>query len=145
MPKFPVARFHALTGPPELFERVRFKMRDVRVLKTHARHVEERAYERGAPLDRLQNFDPDRWRLMTAEVRTDKGKFVNTAWSVDVDGQEWWVVIGFDATMKTVIRAAHGKQGLGSDIVRSGVLYDFVASVNCELMREDADSAPIGD
>jgi hypothetical protein len=40
MPKFPVARFHALTGPPELFDRVRFKMRDVRLLKTHARHVQ---------------------------------------------------------------------------------------------------------
>ena len=145
MVKFAVARFHALTGPPELFERVRFKMRDVRVLKTHARHVQDRSYQRDAPLDRLQNFEPDRWRLITAEVRTDKGKFVNSAWSVDIDGQEWWVVIGFDATMKTVIRAAHGKRALGSDIVRSGVLYDFVASVNGELMREDADSAPTRD
>lgn len=141
MPKFPVARFHALTGPPELFERVRFKMRDVRALKTHARHVEERAYERDAPLDQLQNFDPNRWRLMTAEVRTDKGKFVNTAWSVEIDGQEWWVVIGFDATMKTVIRAARGKLALGAEIVRSGELYDFVARVNRRLMLEDARSA----
>ena len=140
MPRFPVARFHASTGPPELFERVRFKMRDVRALKTHARHVEERGYERDAPLDQLQNFDPNYWRLMTAEVRTDKGKFVNTAWSVDINGQEWWVVIGFDATMKTVIRAARGKQALGAEIVRSGDLYEFVASVNRQLMFEDGGS-----
>ena len=137
MPKFVTARFHALTGPPELFERVRFKMLDVRVLKTHARHVQDRSYERDAPLDILQRFDPDRWRLMTAEVRTDKGKFVNSAWSVNVDGQEWWVVIGFDATIKTVIRASRWKLALGADIVRSGKLYDFVASVNRQLMLDD--------
>jgi hypothetical protein len=140
MPRFQTARFHDLTGPPELFGRVRFKMQDVRVLKTHARHVQDRSYERGAPLDRLRNFDPERWRLMTAEVRTDKGKFVNTAWSVDVDGQEWWVVIGFDATMKTVIRANRGKLALGSDIVRAGQLYEFVANVNAQLMIDDVGS-----
>jgi hypothetical protein len=75
MPKFPVARFHALTGPPELFERVRFKIADVRVLKTHARHVEERGYERDAPLDRLQIFDPNRWRLM---ARASVGRWLGT-------------------------------------------------------------------
>lgn len=90
MPKFAVARFHLLTGPQELFERVRFQMRDVRLLKTHAPHVRDRGYERGPPIDRLQDFDADHWRLMTAEVRTDKSKFVNSAWSVDVDGQAWW-------------------------------------------------------
>ncbi len=137
MPKFKTARFNALTGPPELFERVRFKMQDVRVLKTNARHVQDRSYERDAPLERLQGFDPVRWRLMTVEVRIDKGKFVSSAWSVDVDDQEWWVVIGFDATMKTVIRAARGKRALGSDIVRSGVLYDFVAGMNRQLMLDD--------
>jgi hypothetical protein len=73
MPRFPVARFHVSTGPTALFERVRFKMRDVRVLKAHAGHVQDRAYEREARLDRLRNFDPDHWRLMTAEARTDEG------------------------------------------------------------------------
>jgi hypothetical protein len=138
MPRFRVARFHVSTGPSALFERVRFKMRDVRDLKTHPRHVQDRAYERDAPLHRLQTFDPDRWRLMTAEVRTDKGKFVNTAWSVDIDGEEWWVVIGFEATMKTVIRASPGKRGLGDGILRSGELYDFVARVNTQLMADEA-------
>lgn len=87
-----------------------------------------RSYERGAHLEALQHFDQDRWRLMTAEVRADKGRFVNTAWSVDVDDQEWWVIIGFNSTMKTVIRAARRKLALGPGIVRSGELYDFVAS-----------------
>jgi hypothetical protein len=135
-----MARFHVLTGPGELSERVCFKMQDVRVLKTHARHVQDRSYERGAPLDRLQNFDSDRWRLITAEMRTDKGKFVNTAWSVDLNGQERWVVIGFDATMKTVIRAKPGKSGLGPDIVRAGQLYEFVANVSAQLMVDDVGS-----
>lgn len=59
--------------------------------------------------------------------------------SEDVDGQKWWVVIGFDATMKT-IRAARGKLALGPDIVRSGELYEFVASVNTQLMIDDPGS-----
>src|SRR5947199_6871388 len=133
MPRFLGARFHVSTGPPVLFERVRLKMRDVRVLKTHAGHVQDRAYERDAPLDRLRDFDPDRWRLMTAEVRTDKGKFVNSAWVVDVDDQEWWVVIGFDATMKTEIRPAPGELALGADIVRPGQRWDLPAAVNRQL------------
>jgi hypothetical protein len=137
MPRFPVARFHVSTGPSALFERVRFKMRDVRVLKAHAGHVQDRAYERDAPLDQLRDFDPDRWQLMTAEVRMDKGKFVSSAWAVDLDDQEWWVVIGFDATIKTVIPAARGKVALGADIVRTGDLYEFVARVNRQLMLED--------
>lgn len=77
---------------------------------------------------------------MTAEVRTDEGKFVNTAWSVEIDGQKWWVVVGFDATIKTVIRAARGKLAVGPDVIRSGELYDFVASVNAQLMVDDAGS-----
>ncbi len=55
--------------------------------------------------------------------------------------QEWWIVIGFDATMKTVIRAAQGKLALGADVVRSVELYDFVATVNRQLMLEDAGSS----
>ena len=137
MPRFQVKRFHVSAGPPVLFERIRFKMRDQRVLKTHADHVQDRAYERDAPLGQLRDFNPDRWRLMTAEVRTDTGKFVSSAWAVDVDGQEWWVVIGFEATVKTVIKAARGKLALGPDIVRSGDFYNFVESVNTALMLAD--------
>jgi len=40
------------------------------------------------------------------------------------------VVIGFDATMKTVYPRRTGKTALGADIVRCRELHDFVASVN---------------
>lgn len=62
---------------------------------------------------------------------------------MNVDRQEWWVVIGFDATMKTVIRAGRGKLALGPDIVRSGEFYEFVASVNAQLMLDDAGSGQL--
>ena len=76
---------------------------------------------------------------MTAEVRTDKGKFVSTAWSVIVNGRNWWVVIGWDGALKTVINADRPKLGLGTDIVLDGPLYEMVAKVNRELM--DAEPA----
>jgi hypothetical protein len=139
-PRFPTARFHVTTGPASLFGRVHFKMRGRYQLKTHPAHVQERAVERDAPMDRLTDFDSSVWRLMTAEVRTDKGRFVNTSWSVDVAGTTWWVVIGFDQTMKTVIRASEEKLGLGDGIVRSGPLYAKVAMVNRDLMA--AESTP---
>lgn len=81
---------------------------------------------------------------MTAEERTDKSKFVNTAWGVDVGGQEWWVVIGFESTMKTVIRASSGKLALGAEIVRSGELYECLGRVNRALTLEDADAHSSG-
>jgi len=143
MVRFPVARFHAMTGPPELFERVRFKMRDVRILERPMLATFRTAATSETLLSTAYGTStPDQWRLLTAEVRTDKGKFVNSAWSVDVDGQEWWVVIGFDATMKTVIRAARGKLALGADIVRCRELHDFVASVNRQLMLDEVGVAP---
>jgi hypothetical protein len=73
---------------------------------------------------------------MTALVRTDKAKFVSTAWSMNVEGQD--CVIGFDATVKTVIRAARGKLALGEEIVRLRSVY-IVASVNAQLMQMISD------
>lgn len=136
MPRFPVARFHVQSGPPELFERVRFKMRVPRTLKTHSAHVQSRSEERSAPLELLKRFDPSEWRLMTADVRTDKGKFVSTAWMVEAGGSHWWVAIGLEETITTVIRIDRGKTAFGPDIVRSGPVYDFVAEVNRQLMKE---------
>ena len=117
-PRFETARFHVETGPSSLFERVRFKMVGRYQLKAHPVHVRDRALERDAPMERMAAFDSEAWMLMTAEVRTDKGKFVSTSWAVDVDGTTWWVVVGFDQTMKTVIRAGQAKRGLGDGIVR---------------------------
>ena len=140
-PRFETARFHVATGPEALFKRVRFKMQGRYELKVHPRHVQERAYDRQAPIEQLCQFDSERWMLRTAEVRVDKGKFVNTAWEVDVNGETWWVVIGFERTMKTVIRARQSKLGLGPTIVRTGPLFEFVALVNQKLMEEEVGSA----
>jgi hypothetical protein len=118
-----------------------FKMQGQYDLLVHPRHVQERAFDREAPLQLLRRFDSDRWQLRTAEVRTDKGKFVNTAWEVEVDGSLWWVVIGFDKTMKTVIRTSRFKRGLGQRIVRGGPLFDFVEQVNRTLMEEEVGQA----
>jgi len=44
-------------------------------LKTHARTFRTAATARRSSRP-LTGLDPDQWRLLTAEVRTDKGKFV---------------------------------------------------------------------
>ncbi|MFC7028535.1 hypothetical protein ACFQH8_16120 [Halomicroarcula sp. GCM10025710] len=66
--------------------------------------------------------------MKTAEVRTDKGLFVNAAWACQVEGRDWWVVIGYNDTAVTVIET--DKEGLGPNIVTEGELYDYVDEVN---------------
>ena len=105
-------------------------------LNVHPRHVQRRAFDRSAPLGRLRQFDSEQWTINTAEVRADKEQCVNTAWEVDVSGVTWWVVTGFDRTMKTVIRAEPFKGGLGQQIVRGGPVFDYVEGVNRTLMGE---------
>ena len=73
-------RFHVSSGPNSLFERVRYKFRDPRVLKFNAQHFVDRAVERAAPTTAFGHFDAREWELMTVEVRADTGKFVSTAW-----------------------------------------------------------------
>jgi hypothetical protein len=89
---------------------------------------------RHAPTDRLVEFDPDAWELVSADVRTDTGKWVKSTWSVDVDGRRWWVVIGLGSTVVTVIDVAPERVGLGDGIITEGPLYEFVAGVNAKLM-----------
>lgn len=131
--RFAKARFHVETGPEPLFDRVRCIMRGRRELRVHAGHLRQRAYDRDAPLDMIESFDPGEWELMTAEVRADSGKFVNSAWRRTVDGACWWIVIGLHDTLETVIHAGR-KKGLGESIVRGGELYQFVERVNRDLM-----------
>lgn len=99
--RFEKARFHVSSGPAALFERVRFKMATRRELKLHAAHFKFRARERATPRLRLKDFDPRVWELVSAEVRTDTGKFVNSAWDVNVGRQRWRVVIGLHDTVET--------------------------------------------
>jgi hypothetical protein len=135
MIRFETARFHVRSGPSELFERVRQKMAGRRALRLHAAHFAERSAERSAPRDQLAAFDSDVWELMTAEVRTDTAKFVNSGWRLRIDGHIWWVVIGLHDTIETAYPGT--KQGDGPDIVTTGPMFDRVRAVNAQLLRQE--------
>jgi hypothetical protein len=134
--RFQKARFHVATGPRSLFDRVRFKMKGRRKLRLHAPHLANRASERDSPLESIAAFDADEWELVTVEVRTDTGKFVNSAWTREIEGRRWWIVIGLHDTVETVIDT--DKRGLGDSIATTGELFDRVERVNRELMVQDA-------
>ena len=133
-PTFETARFHIKTGPSSLFERINFKLKDVTFLKVHANHFVERMIERDAPIKSLINFDINTWRLVNAEIRTDSGKFVSTAWEIFVNDKYWRVVIGFENTIQTVINIDSYSNHVGIKIITEGKLYDYVKKVNSDLM-----------
>jgi len=79
-------------------------------------------------------FDANTWELKTAEVRTDRGKFVNSTWEKIVDGHHYQVTIGMGNYVKTIVdRTTSGMD----KCVRTGELYDFVELVNAQLMAEE--------
>lgn len=89
-PKWNVARFHVEFGPDSLFERIRFKMRSVTELKLHGTHFRLRESERRIPrevIEALENFKSDLWNVVSAEVRTDSGKFVSSTWCRNFGGK----------------------------------------------------------
>ncbi|MFF7214933.1 hypothetical protein ACFZAU_31055 [Streptomyces sp. NPDC008238] len=133
-PRFDTARFHVATGPAALFARVRHVLREPARLTARGPHVTERLERRGAPVEALLAFAPASWEPVSAEVRTDTGKWVKATWRVRLAGQDWWAVIGFGDTLVTVVDVAPHRQGLGDDIVREGPLYERVAAVNEALM-----------
>jgi hypothetical protein len=137
--RFTKVRFHVATGPESLFRRIRFKMREPTRLQIHGNHFQERSIKYGAPFELIRNFDPNRWELMMAEVRTDSGKFVSSTWKVSDIENEWWIVIGFRDTIETVYPGDDSKTGLGDQIVKSGLVYDYVNHVNSGLMRQTQD------
>ena len=58
-------------------------MKDVQKLYLDGTHFKKRTAEREIPpevLEMLKDFDSSRWVLKTAEVRKDRGKFVNSTW-----------------------------------------------------------------
>lgn len=134
--RFEKARFHVISGPQSLFDRVRFKMKGKRTLRVHASHLATRAAERDAPLDEIANFDASEWELVTVEVRADTGKFVNSAWKREIKGRWWWVVIGLGDIIETVIET--DKRGIGDSIVTTDRLFDLVEKNNRDLMRVEA-------
>ena len=139
--KYKKIRFNAEFGPPSLFERVRFKMHDVTELYMNGEHFKVRLSERNIPdavIERLRHFNIDEWTLRTAEVREDRGKFVDSTWEVEQDGMRYWVSIGIGNYITTiVIKDSSGVE----KCVRGGDYYDFVEQVNRDLM--DADTANV--
>jgi len=115
-------------------------MRGKRTLRVHGSHLATRAADRDAPLAVIAAFDACEWQLVTVEVRSDTGKFVNSAWKREINGQWWWVVVGLGDTIETVIDT--DKCGLGEYIVTTGTLYELVERVNRELMIAEGDSQP---
>ncbi|WP_404816537.1 hypothetical protein [Streptomyces thermolineatus] len=138
MPVHDTARFHVASGPESLFARVRQVMDEPRELKVHAPHLRRRAAERGAPLERLDRFDPGTWELVMAEVRRDTGRFVSTTWRVVVGGGHWWVVVGLHDTIVTVIDVEEWRRGFGDRIVRDGELFERVGRLNAGLVAAAA-------
>jgi hypothetical protein len=137
-PRFETARFHKETGPVSLFARVRHLMREPVALKAHGPHVTERLRQRNAPVHEVTHFDPVDWDLVSAEVRTDTGKWVASTWRVRADARDWWVVVGLGGALVTVIDVEPGRRRRGEAIVTEGPLYEFVDAVNAGLMRAEA-------
>ncbi len=130
-------RFHVDFGPSSLFERVRYKMKDVHKLYMDGKHFNKRVSERDIPADviiKLQDFDCCEWVLKTAEVRKDRGKFINSTWEVLCNGNPYWVTIGVGNYITTIV--LRDSSGMNK-CIRNGEYYDYVESVNRKLMDED--------
>lgn len=131
------ARFNVEFGPPSLFERVVFKMKDVHHLYLKGEHFSIRNNERNIPkyvFDKLEKFDISEWRLVTASIRTDRGKFVDSTWEMIYDNMRYWVTIGIGDYVKTIVV----KETSGVEkCTKSGELYNFVERVNRELMEQE--------
>lgn len=133
-------RFSVEFGPASLFERVYFKMRDVHSLKAHGHHYMVRISERHIPGEVLQaitDFKIKDWRLVTAEVRKDRGKFYNSTWEYQFDGKRYWLTIGLGNVIETIVEK--NSSGI-KKCIQSGEIYDFVDDVNRKLMLEEAKS-----
>lgn len=134
-----LVRFHVEFGPPSLFERVQFIMKGEHELNLNGAHYQMRVEQRQIPdgvLKELQHFDSTEWKVKTAEVRRDRGKFYNSTWQKEIDGVRYWVTIGMNNIMTIVIKNSSGIE----KCVKDGEFYDFVETVNRQLM--DAEKEP---
>lgn len=132
-----VERFHVASGPESLFQRVQQVFDSPRRLKLHAPHLVTRAGQRAAPLEALETFNAADWELMLVEARTDTGKFVSTTWRRKLQGEYWWVVIGFHDTVRTVYPTDATKRAHGDAIVTDGPVWHHVQAVNRRLLQVD--------
>lgn len=138
--RFLKARFHKDFGPASLFERVLFKMQNVHMVKRTSEHFKVRFESRHIPdivLKKIDSFNVNEWNLVTCEVRCDSGKFVNSTWEYICENDRYWLTIGFGNVAETIVK----KQGLGkTNIITSGILFDFVDKVNSLLMENEVSS-----
>jgi hypothetical protein len=132
-----VARFHVDSGPESVFERVRQAFAEPVQLQLHGRHFAERVEHVDAPLDALDPFDPAHWDLVLVEARTDTGKFVSTTWRRRFGTQDWWLVVGFNDTVRTFYRGDAGKRAKGRRVVTGGPVWQLVDKVNRQLVSDD--------
>lgn len=85
-------------------------------------------------IDYIKIYDTNEWKLVTVEVINDKGKFINSTWEKVMDALKYWITIGFNNTIQTiVIKESYGKD----KCITSGALFDYVSSVNRELMESE--------
>jgi hypothetical protein len=135
--RFKKVRFHAQFGPESLFERVKYKMKDVTQLYLDGEHFQKRACERDIPdsiIKRLLHFDINEWKVVTASVRSDSGKFIDSTWEISINGIRYWVTIGLGSFIVTIVK----KDCSGvENCIRSGEFFDFVEQVNRKLMEKD--------
>lgn len=134
--KFDTARFHVRFGPDSLFSRICFKMKEVNNLQLSIPHFQQRVLERDIPENvvfEIENFDSSQWNVVSAEVRTDTGKFVSSSWTKEIDGRCISITIGLGNRVVTV----YEKDSSGVErCIRSGPLYDFVKATNQKLMDD---------
>ena len=139
--RFQKLRFHIDFGPEELFDRVLFIMSSVSNLKT-TDHSLERITTRDIPSEiirSLKYFDINDWNLKTAEVRLDTGKFVNSTWEREYEGQRYWITIGLGNVLETIIKK--NSEGKGR-ITTKGPLYNFVKETNKKLQAKALKTIP---
>ena len=135
--KFQTSRFHVKFGPQSLFDRVKFKMKDVQALKENSAHYSQRVSERNIPdyiKSRLKNFNMNEWKLVMAEVRNDTFKFVNSTWEIAYNGESYWVVVGLHNTVMTIFKS-YGYENRNA--IREGSIYESIEKVNKELMDNE--------
>ncbi len=135
--KSELIRFSAEFGPKSLFDRIKYKMRDVHVLGINGEHFKERLKYRRIPqeiMDHIVSFDINEWRLVSAEVRKDKGKFYNSTWEYSYLGKRYWITVGLNNTVMTIVEKT--SSGLVNTL-KEGELYDYVDMVNRQLMEND--------
>ena len=103
------------------------KLQPKKTMRVYLREFQKRFYE-------VRCFDINEWTPKTAEVRPDRGKFLNSTWEVVCNGKAYWVTIGVGNYIITIVQ----RNSSGKDLcIRGGNYYNFVEDVNRRLMDDD--------